>query len=143
MIDKLLKILLIFFVLLLIYMCTAGNPFSAIRLNWGIKLPRADKIVYKSDTCSESYSICPTYMVVKYNSNRKIKKLNIINWKTEKDDDIETTILKELSNVVIDKKNMINFADEYWYYQIINHYDQLFLVYFPKTKILYVIEQLR
>ena len=56
---------------------------------------------------------------------------------------METKILAELSNVVIDKKNMINFADEYWYYQIVEHDDQLFLVYFPKTKLLYVIEQLR
>lgn len=143
MFDKFLKIVLIFLILLLIYMCTFGNTFFAIKMNWGVKIPKADKIVYKSDTCSKSYQICSTYTVVKYKSNKKIKKLNTINWKTEKDIAIETKILKELSETVIDKKNMINFADEYWYYQIVEYDDHLFLVYFPKTKILYVIEQLR
>lgn len=104
MFDKFLKIIFIFLIFLLIYVCTFGNIFFAIRMNWGIKLPNADEVVYKSDTCSEAYLICPTYMVAKYKSNRKIEKLNIINWKTEKDTDMETKILAELSNVVIDKK---------------------------------------
>lgn len=143
MFDKLLKVLLIFLILLLIYMCTFGNPFFEIRMNWGIKLPNADKVVYESDTCSKPYIICATYMSVRYKSNRKIKKLNTINWKTDKDVAMENRILKELNDVVIDEKYMINFVEEYWYYQIINHDDQLFLVYFPKSKMLYIIEQLR
>lgn len=141
MFDKLLKIIFIFLIFLLLYVCIFGNIFFAIRMNWEIKLPNADKVVYMSDTCSKSHSICPTYIVAEYNSNRKIKKLSSINWKTEKDVNIETKILAELSNVVIDKKNMINFTDEYWYYQIVDHDDQLFLVYFPKTNLLYIIEQ--
>jgi len=140
MFDKILKILLIFLILLLVYMYTFAPPFFEIKMNWGIKLPRADKIVYESDTCSKPYITCATYTVAKYNSN---KKLNIINWKTEKNIAIETKILKELSEVVINENYMINFSNEYWYYQMVDHDNQLFLVYFPKIKMLYIIEQVR
>ncbi len=143
MLEKFLKILLIIVILVFIYMSTFGNPFFAIKMNWGIKIPSADKIVYESDTCSKSYALCATYTVVKYNSNRKMKKLDIINWEKEKNIAIETKILKELNEVVIKQKYMINFSDEYWYYQIAHRDDQLFLVYFPKIKMLYIIEQLR
>lgn len=124
--------------LLLIYTCTFGNPIFAIKMNWGIRLPNADKIIYHSRT--EPGRDWTEYLVIRYNSNGKIKRLNNINWKTEKNVALENEIFETLSILEIDENYCLDFNNEYWYYQIADHDDQLFLVYFPKTKILYVIE---
>lgn len=149
MFDKFLKILLIFLIMLLIYMYIDTNPFISIKLNWEIKLPRADKIVYQADTGPSYYGVGIKYIAVNYKTNKKIKKLNKINWIKQKNIIIENEIFHLLLDEIlypqkleIDKKYLISFDDEYWYYKKEKNDDIIFIVYFPTAKELYIIEHL-
>jgi hypothetical protein len=136
-------IIIIVLLLILIYMYFFENIYIAIKLNWGISIPRGDSLIYKSDTCIRSYQLCPTYSVIKYKSKIKLKKINAIKWKNDKNNNFELEIYNELKDNIIDDKYMIDFNEPYLLYNI-TRYDgnKLYLIYFPENETLYIIEKL-
>lgn len=139
--KKFLKILLVIILLILLYKNTIGNYFFVLKINWNFSLPTADKVIYKSMTEPGFHGDGFSYLVTKYRTNRKIKKLNRIDWSTEKDEVIEKEILQVLGNLKVDKEYLLNFDDEYKHYEIVRRdYSKLFLIYREKAGILYILE---
>lgn len=139
--KKILKILFTIILFVMLYQNTFGNYFFVLKLNWNITLPTADKVIYTSRTNPGFHGDGFRYLVTKYRTNRKIKKLNHIDWGTEKDEIIEKEILQVLGNLKVDKEYLLNFDDEYKHYEIVRRdYSKLFLIYKEKKGILYILE---
>jgi len=139
--KKIIKILFIITLLGLLYKNTFGNYFFVLKLNWNFKLPTADKVIYMSRTEPGFHGDGFKYLITKYKSKSKIKKLDNIDWNTEKDENIEKEIFQVLDTLKIDKEHLINFDNQYKHYEIVRRdYSKLFLIYMKKEEILYIIE---
>lgn len=104
-------------------------------------MPREDKVIYHKDSGPSFLGDGEKYTVLKYNSNRKIKKLDKIDWHSQKNKDIEVKISEILDLIDIDNKYNINFDNEYLYYtQQETDSSELFIIYMYKEKRLYIVE---
>ncbi len=140
-IKKIIKILIVIILVALLYKSTFGNYFFVLKINWNFKLPTADKVIYTSRTQPGFHGDGFTYLITKYNSKNKIKKLDNIDWDTEKDENVEKEILQILDTLKIDKEHLINFDSKYQHYEIVRRdYSKLFLIYMKEERILYIVE---
>ena len=145
--KRLIIIILIILAIVLLYKETLGNPLFDIRINWGIKLPTADKILYSRDTGPSFFGNGEFYTVLQYKSKRKIKKLNETQWKSDKNLEIEEFILErfsrlELNDKRIDDKYKVNLNEDYLYYEQYDEEDNshIVIIYKENEQRLYIIE---
>lgn len=124
-------------------MNTFGNYMFVLKMNWGINLPSANETIYYKDNISSFNGDGEKFSILKYKSNKKIKKLNNIKWDFQKDRDMEDKIKQVLNTLVIDKEYAIDFNKEYLYYTSKEaDSSELFIIYIKQEHLLYIIENL-
>ena len=114
---------------------------STIKLNWSINLPKPSNQIYSIDNSHESwFGDGERYHVLTYHDSKKIIKS--LDWKNGRYPLAETEVLRILGNLEVPTANLPDFQKPYIYYikREQNVSSTIYLIYFPDTKTLYVIE---
>lgn len=119
-----------------------NKPYAeVIDINWSIKLPDSYKEIYSIESEATVHGDGERYHVFQYAKENDINQA--VNWESNKDKSIETKVNKVLSELSVSKENMPDFQNNYKYYtELKDKMSKIYLVYFPDTKKLYVIEDI-
>ena len=135
--------LLIMITLIFVFIYTQINkPYTEIiTINWSIKLPKSYKEIYSIESEANVHGDGERYHILQYENENDIDKS--VKWERSKDKSIETKVNSVLSKLNIPKENMPYFQNSYQYYtEMKDKISKIYLIYFPDTKKLYVIEDL-
>jgi len=117
-------------------------PYTdVIRLNWSIKLPNPYEEVYSIDSGPSFHGDGERYHIFSYKDNEDVELS--LKWKEGKNVAVESAINQVLNTLNVPAKYMPDFQSKYKYY-LKREQDSsvIYLVFFPNTKRLYVIEDI-
>lgn len=145
MIKRILKTVMILFVILIIGICVykIKNRFTyseIIQKNWGIELPTSYEEVYSTDSGASFLGDGERYHVFQYDSNEEVK--NALNWQSIDVVRIDGKVKKILSNLNILDKYAIDFAEQYKYYYKTQEDSSIgYFIWQEENKRIYIIER--
>lgn len=141
-IEKVIKIFILIILIMLLYNNTFGNYLFELNVNWGFQLPNPDKTIYNVRTEPGFLGDRVAYTILEYKSDRKLEKLDKIDWKSKKRS-LEEEIASILSILEIDKNQLLNFDNEYLYYEQKKDYSSaLYVIYMYNEGKIYIIEDI-
>lgn len=117
--------------------CNNSNSYyEVLKYNWDVSLPSDYNEIYKSLVDTSLISEGNKYHVFQYNENNFD-----LDFKKEKNLDLESKILKIVEELDVPEKYMFDFNNDYLYYVLDDKDDSsLYIIDDPNTYKLYVIE---
>lgn len=144
------KLLLILYIIILVIMIPITaftykqitKPYTEIiNSNWDIKLPNSYKEIYSIDSGASFLGDGERYHIFEY-EYKDITNMDL-NWQENKNAEVEPTINEILINLDVPQINIPNFNKGYRYYsKTEKDHSEIYLILFPNTKRLYVIEDI-
>lgn len=121
-----------------------NKPYTEnINLNWSIKLPKTYKEIYSKDSGVSASGDGERYHIFEYKNKEDINLS--LNWEDNKNEAIESEIMKVLNDLNISKENMPDFKNQYKYYtkkMMKDPSSKIYLIFDTTTKKLYVVEDI-
>jgi|GEM_PF-2372442 len=118
-----------------IFLFTNNNYAKVIKNQWRINLTKEDRIVY---SVSKNKN---TYQILKYNSDKKIEKLNELDWIHEDNEEIENGAQEILNTLEYKEEYTLYFNKDYSYIYKEKNNKAIYLFYIKAEKQIYVIEK--
>lgn len=112
------------------------------KLNWDIKLPKPDQIIYKKEKEASFNGDGEQYFIYEYTNMKKLERIkNGINWQLDKNIQMENEIIKILEYMGISEDLYPDFNSNYLYsYKKEENFTSIYLLYINNQ--LYIIEQM-
>ncbi|MFU0824240.1 hypothetical protein [Clostridium sp.] len=135
------SIILVIMMPFIAFTCKQINePYTEIiNSNWNMKLPNSYKEIYSKDSGASFHGDGERYHIFEYEDKDIINEA--LNWQEGKNAEVESAISGILIHLDVSRINRPNFDEEYMYYsKTEKDNSQIYLIFFPDAKRLYVIE---
>ena len=119
----------------------SNNNLDVVYNNWKISIPKNCKEIFYIDSGQSFLGDGERYNIIEYTDTTLIDKR--FDWKNQKNEEIEKSIKSTCEGLEIKDEYKINFENPYkYFYKSKEDNSEIYLIFFPENKRLFIIENI-